>query len=69
MSSSKGFSKRLGFKRTNTDQEAVTVTSVAPKGTEDATANSHIVAGNGDANSIIDEVVRVSIAKEAVSDA
>lgn len=58
MSSSKGFSKRLGFKRTNTDQEAVTVTSVAPKGTEDATANAHIVAGNGDANSIIDEVVR-----------
>lgn len=56
MSSSKGFSKRLGFRRTNTDQEAVTVTNVAPKGTGEA--NSSAVAGHGDANSIIDDVVR-----------
>lgn len=46
----------MGFKRTNTDQEAVTVTQVADKGAGEG--NSHMVAGHGDANSIIEEVVR-----------
>ena len=55
MSSSKGFAKRMGFKRTNTDQ-SVTVEQVAAKGT--AEGSSHMVAGHGDANSIIEEVVR-----------
>lgn len=51
----------MGFKRTHTDQEPVTVSHVAPKGSGEASheaENSNIVAGHGDANPVIDEVVR-----------
>lgn len=57
--SSKGFGKRLGFKRTNTNQEPVTVTELSQvdSGGEQA-GSSNIVAGHGDATHVIDEVVR-----------
>lgn len=59
MSSSKRFGKRLGFKRTNTDQEPVTVTELSQTDSSgDKAGNSNITAGHGDANSVIDEVVR-----------
>jgi hypothetical protein len=56
--SSKSFGKRMGFKRTNTDREPVTVTEVGPSDSHGERAGSSIVAGHGDANPIIDEVVR-----------
>ncbi|KAH3944083.1 hypothetical protein HBI56_034190 [Parastagonospora nodorum] len=55
--SSKSFGKRMGFKRSNTDREPVTVTEFTDEGGERA-GNSSMVAGHGDANPIIEEVVR-----------
>ncbi|KAL5376381.1 hypothetical protein DPSP01_010492 [Paraphaeosphaeria sporulosa] len=54
---SKAFSKRLGFKRRNTDQEPVTVTELSHMEGESSGARP-IVAGHEDASSVIDEVVR-----------
>ncbi|PNS17217.1 Sexual differentiation process protein isp4 [Sphaceloma murrayae] len=56
--SSKGFGHRLGFKRTNTNQDPVTVTDLTDSKNGEASGSSNIVAGHGDANPIIDEVVR-----------
>lgn len=55
-SKSKGFAKRMGFKRANTDQETITVTTKG--GEEGPSGSSNIVAGHGDASSVIDDVVR-----------
>lgn len=52
---SKSFSKRLGFKRRDTDQNPVTVTELSQV---EGSASANIVAGHGDANSVIDDVVR-----------
>ncbi|KAL5405739.1 hypothetical protein PMIN03_008254 [Paraphaeosphaeria minitans] len=54
---SKAFSKRLGFKRRNTDQEPVTVTELSHVEGE-SSASRTTAAAHGDANSIIDDVVR-----------
>lgn len=56
--SSKGFGKRLGFKRTNTDKEPVTVTEYPSESHGEISGTSGMVAGHGDANPVIDEVVR-----------
>jgi hypothetical protein len=55
--SSKGFGKRLGFKRSNTNQDPITVTEI---GQEDggAASSSKMVADYGDAHEIIEGVVR-----------
>ena len=55
--SSKSFGKRLGFKRSNTDREPVTVTEFTNEGGERA-GSSGFVAGHGDVNPMIEEVVR-----------
>ncbi|CAC9891319.1 unnamed protein product [Aureobasidium pullulans] len=56
--SSKGFGKRLGFKRSNTNQEPITVTEIGADDGNNAASSSKIVAGHGDAEEIIHGVVR-----------
>jgi hypothetical protein len=55
---SKGFGKRLGFKRSNTNQEPITVTEIGADDGNNAASSSKIVAGHGDAEEIIHGVVR-----------
>lgn len=59
MSSSKAFGKRFGFKRTNTNQEPVTITELTQNESNGGpSGSSNVVAGYGDAEQVIDEVVR-----------
>ncbi|KAF2225366.1 small oligopeptide transporter-like protein [Elsinoe ampelina] len=58
MSSSKAFSRRLGFKRANTNQEPVTVNTAEVEQNGEGSGTTNMVVGHGDANPIIDEVVR-----------
>jgi len=56
--SSKGFGKRLGFKRSNTNQDPITVTEIGQEDGGAAASSSKMVAGYGDAHEIIEGVVR-----------
>ncbi|KAF2831755.1 small oligopeptide transporter-like protein [Ophiobolus disseminans] len=58
MSSKKGFGKRLGFKRTNTNQNPVILTELsATDSNGEQAASSNTITGHGDATPVIDEVV------------
>jgi len=56
--SSKGFGKRLGFKRSHTNQDPITVTEIGQDDGQNAAGSSKIVAGYGNAEEIIEGVVR-----------
>ncbi|KAF4552813.1 putative OPT oligopeptide transporter protein [Elsinoe fawcettii] len=57
--SSKAFGRRLGFKRTTTNQDPVTITDLSEGDNNgEGSGTSNVVAGHGDANPVIDAVVR-----------
>jgi hypothetical protein len=55
--SSKGIGRRFGFKRTNTNQDPVTLTEVSTNDNGE-TSGRPFVVGHGDANPVIDDVVQ-----------